>query len=168
MLVILIVVSVILMTFVYAGLSAAPWAPTRRFDVDRFLKMVGDVKGKKIYDLGCGDGRMVCGVAKKGASAVGMEISIIQYLVSLVRARRERVQKNCSIKFSNFWRADLGDADVVYFFLMPKIYEKLRKKFEKELKKGTIVVAYVWPIKGWTPKKVDECEARPNIYMYEV
>ena len=47
-----------------------------------------------------------------------------------------------------------------------EVLRKLKSKFEQELKPGTKVISYVWPIKGWTPVKIDECKGSPKMYLY--
>jgi len=93
-------------------------------------------------------------------------------------AKQSRSQRDChvasllamtpKILYRDLWKYDLSDADVIYFFLMPSKMNRLRKKFEKELKPGARVISYVWPIEGWTPIKVDECEGWPKIFLYEI
>jgi hypothetical protein len=51
---------------------------------------------------------------------------------------------------------------------MPKIYPKLKEKLEKELKEGTKVITYVWPMKDWEPIKIDKNEGCPNLYLYQI
>ena len=158
---------VILATFAYGGLSAAPWVPMRRGDVDRFLALAEIKSGEKVYDLGCGDGRTICAAAKAGARAEGFEVSLLPYLLS--QFRRLVLRKSghdVTIHYKNFWHARIDDADVIYFFLMPKCYPRLKVKLEKELKPGARVIAYVWPIDGWEPVKIDTAPGKPNLYLY--
>lgn len=162
----LLILLIIIATFVYAGFRGAPWVPTRGRDVERFLKLAEIKSGQKVYDLGCGDGRIVCEAAKAGARAQGFEISLLPYIIAKVRCYSER--KRCSILYKDFWNVNLGDADLVYFFLMQKCYPKLKEKFERELKRGTKVIAYVWPIQGWTPVAVDTTKGYPPMYLYQI
>ncbi len=159
---------ILLVTFAYGSLKGAPWVPTRSLDVDRFLKLSDLKEGEKMYDLGSGDGRLVCAVAEKGGNAVGYEVSLFPFIISKIRQIFNGRWKKSSIQYRDFWNADLSDADVIYFFLMPKIYSKLKSKLEKELKKGARVVAYVWPIEGWEPVGVDKMEGCSNLYLYKV
>lgn len=124
--------------------------------------------GQKMYDLGCGDGRIVCAAAKAGAQAQGFEISLLPYVLARLRAYFCGARGNCKIRYCDFWNVNLGDADLVYFFLMPKFYIKLKSKLERELKPGTKVIAYVWPIPGWTPVAVDTIKGYPPMYLYKV
>jgi len=139
-------------TFAYAGLRAAPWFPTWSKDLDRFLKLADIKPGQKFYDLGCGDGKLVFAAAKAGAQATGFEISLLPYLIA--KARSFFIE-NSEIKFRDFWNADLSKADIIYLFLTPKVNPKAKLKLEKELKKGSRVVTYTWPIEGWQPAKID-------------
>ncbi|MBI5222341.1 MAG: 50S ribosomal protein L11 methyltransferase [Candidatus Magasanikbacteria bacterium] len=154
-------------TFIYAGLRGAPWVPTRKRDVERFLNLAEIKQDEKVYDLGCGNGRMILAAAKKGACGIGIEVSLFPFLLAKLNQLLNRKLK-IKILFNDLWRADLSDADVVYFFLMQDILPKLKTKLEKELKKGARVVAYVWPIPGWTPIKVDETHGRPKMYLYQM
>lgn len=162
LLVVLIIVLVILATFIYAGFRGAPWVPTKNSDVERFLRLAELKPGAVVYDLGCGDGRIVRAAANVGAQATGFEVSILPYLMARVRLMRSPAR----VRFRDFWHTDLRDADAVYFFLMPTIVEKMKTKLERELKSGTKVIAYVWPIDGWEPMTVDKKTGSPNLYVY--
>jgi len=158
-----IVLFVFLGSFAYAGVLAAPWFPTWLRDIERFLKLAEIKPGQKFYDLGCGDGKLVFAAAGSGAEAVGLEISLLPYL--LAKSRSFYVS-NSKIKFSNFWKADLSDAEVVYIFLTPKVNPKAKEKLEHELKKGAKVIAYTWPIEGWQLTKIDTVPGQPPMYLY--
>jgi len=158
---------IIFISFIYTGWRSAPWVPTGSRDIKRFLKLAEIKPGWKFYDLGCGDGRLVVAAAKQGAVAEGFEISLLPYLLSKIRLLF-RKNINVKVRYKDFWHSHLGDADIVYFYLMPKVYPKLRQKFESELKKGTKVISYVWPIDGWRPVFVDVAKGRPNLYLYQI
>ncbi len=153
-------------TFIYAGISGATWMPTKKKDVERFLKLAKLKSDEVFYDIGCGNGRMVIVAAKQGAKAVGLEISLFPYLLGKLNIFLK--QSSAKIKYRDLWRYNLGDADVIYFFLMPKKMKRLKTKFEQELNPGTRVISYVWPIDGWTPIKIDECEGWPKMYLYKM
>ncbi|MBU0636665.1 class I SAM-dependent methyltransferase [Patescibacteria group bacterium] len=158
---------IFLLTFVYAGIRGAPWVPTKKKDIERFLKLAKIIPNQKIYDLGCGDGRLICAAAKVGAEAQGFEISLFPYLLANIYRIFQKNKSKIKISYKDFWYANLNNADIVYFFLMPKIYPKLKQKLEKELKHGAKVITYVWPIKEWTPIKVDVVKGYPNLYLYQ-
>lgn len=160
----LILILAIAITTIYALVRGIGWVPTWQRDIDRFLKLADIKPGEKVYDLGCGDGRLVIAAAKKGAQGIGLEVSILPFIAAYLRNIFSG--SKAKIKFRDFWLVDLKEADVVYFFLIPRIYEQLKNKLEKELKPGVRVVTYVWPISGWTPKVVDETTGQPKMYLY--
>lgn len=164
---IFIIIFLVLLTFVWAGLSAAPWVPTWGSDVKRFIRLADVKPGQSFYDLGCGDGRLLLAAYQAGARAQGFEISLLPYVLALVRRIFIRNKENYSIIYKNFWHSDLRDADIVYIFLFPEANAKLKPKFEEELKKGAKVIAYTWPIIGWAPIAVDRQKGKPTIYVYE-
>jgi len=163
----LIIILVFLITFAIGSYSGAPWVPSRKGDVDRFLKLADIKPGQKVYDLGCGDGRIVLAAARAGADATGFEISLLPYLLAQFRRLFLKNKKSCKIYFKSFWSVDLSDVDVVYLFLMPKKNIRMKKKLEKELKSGAKVIAYVWPIVGWKPVVTDKKDGETAIYLYE-
>lgn len=157
-----------LLTFAWGAKQGAPWVPSKAEDVERFLSLANLKSGQVMYDLGCGDGRFVCAAAARGARAVGFEISLFPYLLAQMRRFFLGTRENCKISYKNFWSADLRDADVVYFFLMQKIYPRLKEKLETELRPGAKVIAYVWPVDGWEPKIVSRLPRRPSLFLYEI
>lgn len=171
--IVLLVVFVLLVSLGYASLCGAPWVPTWKRDINRLVDFIEVKKGERFYELGCGDGRVCFAVAKKhGADVVGVELSLLQFLVARLRAfcfkRRAQSKQVVEMRWGNALKADLSDADAVYVFLMPALYQTLVEKFERELRPGTQVVTYVWPLPGWEPVRVDECEGAPKLYLYQV
>lgn len=156
---------IIILTFAYGAFRAAPWLPTRSVDIERIVKLADIKSGQKIYDLGCGDGRFIEAAAKEGAIAVGYEISILPYILAKIRLMK--FGKNAKVKYRDFWFSNLNDADTIYFFLTPKIFSKIHSKFKKELKPGTSVISYVWPLENMEPIKVDKVEGQANMYLYK-
>lgn len=150
----------------YAAHSGAPWVPSRRGDIERFFKLADPKPGEKMYDLGCGDGRIVIEAAKRfGVRGVGVELSILQAMAAWIR--NKIVRTDVRVRWANLFKVDLRDADLVYLFLMPDTYGKIRSKLEAELKPGTRVVSYVWPIPDWTPTVVDKAEGKSGLYLYK-
>lgn len=147
--------------------TGAPWVPTWKRDIRRFIALAEPKPGETLYELGCGDARLVVSAAKEcDVRGIGVELSFVVALAAWLRARLSR--SGVRIRVKNLFRVDLSDADLVYLFLMPEAYEKLRAKFERELKPGARVVTYVWPIPGWEPVKVDCCEKAPELFLYVV
>lgn len=161
-----VLVFVVLLTAGYAGLKGAPWVPTRKRDVERFLSIADIQPGTVMVDLGCGDGRLVVAAAQVGAIARGYEISIFPYILARLRVHFSVPKVRATILFRDLWKVDLRDVDFVYFFLMPSKIAALKEKFERELKPGARVISYVWPIKGWTPERALIEPGLTNLYIY--
>ncbi len=174
---------ILLFSLAYAAASGAPWVPTFRGDIDRLKKLLALQDGEKFVELGCGDGRVILSLLSlphlkgelgggntlpRGNSRLvgtGLELSLLQYLIANIRRILSRTW-NVKFILANAFHYDLRDVDAVYMFLMPETYEKIRPKLEAELRPGTRVVTYVWPIEGWEPLVVDEVEGKSKLYLY--
>lgn len=166
-----IIIFLIAVTFLYSGLSAAPFVPTHKKDIEAILKLADIKPGQKVYDLGCGDGRIISALALQRADAEGFEVSLLPYILSQFRIfflKRKNKNLKIKIKFADFWNRDLSDADIVYVFLTKRIYPKLKNKLEKELKKGTKIICYAWAVNGWHPVSINKREGYMPIYLYKI
>jgi tRNA A58 N-methylase Trm61 len=151
----------------YAAYSGAPWVPTWKKDLVRIEKLLDLKDGDKFIELGSGNGRVCRYLAKNSqADVCGLELSLLQHGVSLFQ--NLILRSKARAKFGNVFNHDLSKYNAVYLFLMPETYKKIRVKFDKELKPGTRVVSYVWPIEGWVPNKVDEVEGSSKLFLYIV
>lgn len=154
----------------WAGLSAAPFVPTRQRDVERMLRLSELKAGELVYDLGAGDGRYVVTAAKRyGARAVGFEISLLPYWIGRFRIWRAGQGGRAQLRMQDFFNQDLSAADVVVCFLTPPAMAKLSPKFKRELRPGTRVVSYAFPMHDWTAVLKD----KPNpgtmaVHVYKV
>ena len=164
---IIIITIIILIPTAYASFFGAPWVPTRKREVDRFLKLAEIKPGDLVYDLGSGDGRLVIAAAEKcQAKAIGLEISPFPYFLSKLKIFLRKT-KNCQIKYKNLFKENLSPADVVFIFLLPRPYARLKKKLEQELKPGAKVITECWPIQGWQFLKRDKPDDQSmTLYLY--
>ncbi len=112
-------------------------------------------------ELGCGTGRVCQYLGRRTtAKTFGVELSFLQWLWARVFA------KPSTIILGDAFHHDLSSYTVVYMFLMPETYKKIRDKLTRELASGARVITYVWPISGWTPSYVDRVEGSPDLYVY--
>lgn len=138
----------------FAG-SDAPYVPTKIEAIKKILKLVGVKKGKKFYELGSGDGRVVIEAAKMGAQSIGVEQSLIRVLFSRYKAFLLKI-KNAYFIHDNIFSRDYSYADVLYIYLLGKGVKRLENKLKKELRKGTIVITQTYHFPNWKPfKKVN-------------
>jgi len=103
------IVAIILITFAFAGISAAPYVPLWKSDIRRMLKLAGLKEGEKLIDLGSGDGRILKIAANEfKAKAVGFEISVLPYFISYIRIKLYNLksQNKIQIKYQNFFKAN--------------------------------------------------------------
>lgn len=152
--------------------SLAPFVPSPQNIVERMLEAAKLKPGETVYDLGCGDGRILITAAQRfHAKAVGVELS--PKLVSMARSQVEQKGLTHSIKIiqGNLLDVDLSGADVVTLYLLTESNDKLRPRLEKYLKPGARVVSHDFEIRGWKPATVEEVYVyrRPHkIYVYEI
>ena len=156
----------IVFTAFWGAFSAAPYVPTWKKDVRRMMDLAKVKPRERIYDLGCGDGRIVFEAAKKGAEAIGIEVFILPYLYARIKSY---FKPRTKILFGDMFNLDVSDADVVFIFLMSKSYQRIATKLEKELKPGSRVVSSCWPVGGWEDKlqRIDKPDNKTlPLYLY--
>ena len=147
--------------FTIKAAIGAPYVPTPMAAVKKMVKAAKIRKGDRIYDIGCGDGRVLYLAEKNGAQATGFEISPAIYLLALIK----KILKGAKMKirFSDFRNNNLGDADVIFCYLMPNMIKKNIQKFQKELKPGTKIISYAFRIWDWKETEKIPKEPEKNI-----
>ena len=112
-----------------------------------------------VYDLGCGDGRIVIAAAKQlGARGVCVDIDPRRIRESRANAQRSGVAERIVFLEQDLFQTDLGDATVVTLFLSPDVNLRLRPKLWRELKRGTRVASYVHDMGDWRPQEVRDVQ----------
>ena len=131
-----------------------PYVPTTEEAVKAMLKLANVQKSDVVYDLGCGDGRIVI-AAVKAFGARGVCVDIDPQRIRESRANAEQAGVAQRIRFLNqdLFETDIGDATVVTLFLYPDVNLKLRPKLWRDLAPGTRVVSYVHDMRDWTPRE---------------
>lgn len=161
---------IILISAAAAGLSAAPWLPTKAKDREHLLEELHLKYGQKVVDLGCGDGSLLFAVARRfpNVNCVGYDISLFPLIIAWARRDvfRKNYYKRVRIKFGNLFKAPINDADVVFVFLLSKSYPRLIEKFRRELKDDAMVVVEAWPLPGIEPTRHLKKEGYLSLYFY--
>jgi precorrin-6B methylase 2 len=145
------------------------FVPTPQNVVEAMLKLANVQKNDVVYDLGCGDGRMVITAAKQfGARAVGIDINPERIKESEDNAREAGVL-GTRVMFRNedLFEANIREATVVTLYLLQSLNVKLRPKLWKELRPGTRVVSHTFDMGDWKPDKEIEVEGR-RIYFWTI
>ena len=168
-----------------AGLGAAsvtPWVwaqdalrgpdvifvPTPNEVVDAMLKMVGVTKADTVYDLGCGDGRIVITAAQKyGARGVGIDIDPQRVAEANENVKKGKVADRVTIVRGDLFETDISPATVVTLYLLTQLNLKLRPKLLKELNPGTRVVSHAFDMGDWKPERQANVSGS-SIYMWRV
>lgn len=137
----------------------APYFPTPPVIVERMLKLGELKKGEKMFDLGSGDGRIVLMAARKfGADSTGVEIDEALAKQSSAEISRQGIAKIARVIHGDVTTQDYSTADLITVYLLPNSNTKIRPMLEKQLKKGTRVVAHDFEFAGWKPEKVENIE----------
>jgi protein-L-isoaspartate O-methyltransferase len=150
----------------------APYYPTPETIVEKML-LLGDVKpGEKVYDLGSGDGRIVIMAARKfKANAVGVEFDDGLFKQSSERIAKLGLSAKARIIHGDLLLQDYSDADLLTVYLLPMSNDKVTPILEKQLKKGTRIVAHDFEFSAWKPEKIqdidDDGQGRSHrLYLY--
>lgn len=152
--------------------TLAPDYPSPQSVVDQMLTIAQVKAGEVVYDLGCGDGRIVIAAAQKfKARAVGIEIRRDIYERTLAKVASLGLSDQVQIVHGNALRADLSPADVVTLYLLTSSNERLKPMLEKDLKPSARVVSHDFEIRGWKPVSVNKLSVDGHthtIYLYRI
>jgi SAM-dependent methyltransferase len=164
--------------FVLTAPSAAQKAPLRKPDVHyepsspaivaEMLRLGGVSKDDLVYDLGCGDGRVVIAAAKEyGARGVGVDIDPERIAEAETNAKAAGVAKQVTFRNEDLFETEVKQATVVTLYLWPWINLKLRPRLLEELRPGTRIVSHYHDMGDWPPEKQTEVEGH-KIYLWTV
>ncbi|CAN5840107.1 methyltransferase domain-containing protein [soil metagenome] len=168
-----------LLLFVFATTSAmaqatapvaldVPYVPTEQAVVDAMLKVAKVSKNDVVYDLGCGDGRIVITAAKKyGATGTGIDINPERIKEAKENARQANVTNKVTFREGNLFETDFSKASVVTLYLLPEVNMKLRPILLKQLKPGSRIVSHDFDMGDWVPEETIQMDGA-TIYFWTV
>jgi cyclopropane fatty-acyl-phospholipid synthase-like methyltransferase len=139
--------------------GAPPFVPTSRKTVQEMIELAEIKPGEIVYDLGCGDGRLLIAAAKKGAKSIGYELSLLTLLLAKWNTRN---YPTISVRYGDFWQKNLQDADVIVCYLLLDKMKEFEEKIWPTLKPGTRVVSHAFPMPTVKPVKK---EGRAIMYI---
>ncbi|KFI07508.1 cyclopropane-fatty-acyl-phospholipid synthase family protein [Massilia sp. BSC265] len=146
-----------------------PYVPTPQEVVDRMLEMGKVGKNDVLYDLGCGDGRIVVTAAKvRGARGTGIDLNPVRIAEAKENAKTAGVADRVNFKVGDLFQADVSPATVVTLYLLPSVNVKLRPRLWQQLKVGTRVVSHAFDMgPEWPPEKKEDVDGR-TIYYWTI
>jgi len=148
------------------ALYGLPPVPTRPERIQKALKLANLQPNETLYDLGAGDGRVLLIAARDfDAQAIGIEIGPIQCALIWLRAVANGYTRQIQVRWENFYKADLKDADVVFVYATSKEVMKLAPHLETQMKRGSRVVSISADFPEWEPTVLDE---QNLIFIYEI
>ncbi len=146
-----------------------PWVPSPDEVIETMLRLAKVGRSDVVYDLGCGDGRVVVMAAQKfGAKAVGIDIEPVRIGEANAAAHAAGVSGKVRFVERDFHQTDISPASVVALYLYTREMTKLKPKLLSQLKPGTRVVAYQFNGMGdWKPRTVVRNHLHP-VYLWIV
>lgn len=149
-----------------------PYEPTPQHVVTQMLRLGEVGPSDVLYDLGCGDGRIVITAVKElGARGVCVDIDPQRIRESRANAQRAGVAERIQFLNQDLFETDISDATVVTLFLWPEVNLRLRPKLFKELEPGTRVVSYMHDMGSWEPQQQIDVQVKARtwpIYLWRV
>lgn len=148
------------------------YEPTPMDVVRAMLRLANVNAGDVVYDLGCGDGRIVISAAREfGALGICVDIDPLRIAESQENARQARVTDRIRFLNEDLLAARIDDATVVMLFLSPKLNLAVRPKLLRELKPGTRIVSHWHDMGDWKPQRTERVRSggreRP-IYLWTI
>ena len=152
-------------------MSLAPFVGTPPNVVEVMLELVQLKPGETLYDLGCGDGRIIIMAAQQfKAHAVGVELDEGRFKRCSAKVRELGLENQVMVVHGDLMKVDLTPADVVTLYLLTSSNEKVKPNLVHYLKQGARVVSHDFEIPGWKPiivKEVKETWGSHKIFVYE-
>jgi histone methylation protein DOT1 len=157
---------VTLLWILIPALYGLPPVPTRPERIRKALTLAKLQPNEVLYDLGAGDGRVLLVAAHDfGAKAVGIEIGPIQCALIWLRVAASGFGNQIRVRWANFYKSDLREADVVFVYATSKEVMNLALHLEKQMKRGARVVSISADFPEWEPQEFDN---RDLIFVYEM
>lgn len=157
--------------FVFPKYILAPYVPTPEDVIERMLRLA-EVNGRDfVYDLGCGDGRIIISAALKcGARGLGVDIEPYWISESEKAAKNAGVEELVEFKLQDALTLELSPATVVMLYLVPWSISKILPIIKNQVKAGTRIVSHSFGGEDWQPLKTesftDESGAERTLYLW--
>ena len=132
------------------------------------LRMAAVTKDDVVYDLGCGDGRIVIAAAKRyGCRAVGVDIDPLRVDEARKNVRKHGLEKLVTIRQQNLFTVDLTEATVVTLYLNTRYNTQLVPELNK-MKAGSRVVSHLFGIEDVAPDRADVVRSKHDRHQHKL
>ena len=145
----------------------APFWPTPEPLVERMLDLGEVGPGDHLIDLGCGDGRIVIAAARRGATALGVDIDAERIAEAEAAARAAAVEQLVRFRCEDLFATRLEGASVVTLYLIPMVHGLLGARLRAELAPGSRVVSHAFTIRDWAPRAHEIIDQR-ELFLWVV
>lgn len=146
-----------------------PYVPTPQDVVERMLAMARVGKNDVVYDLGCGDGRIVVTAAKAyGARGVGIDLNPERIAEARTNAKKAGVDRRVDLRVADLFETDMSPASVVTLYLLPEVNLRLRPQLWQQLRVGSRVVSHAFDMgPEWPPEQTADVSGR-TVYLWTI
>lgn len=146
-----------------------PYVPTPDEIVAEMIKMAGIKENDVVYDLGCGDGRIIISACQKtGARGVGVDIDPERIAECRSNAKNANVEDKVTFLQEDLFKVDFSEATVLALYLLPEINVKLRPRILNDLQPGSRIISHNYSMGDWLPDTARHLDARHSIYFWVV
>lgn len=148
-----------------AFVTGAPFVRSSKKATDAMIRLARLKRGMNVYDLGSGDATLLFRAASLGATAVGLEINPFLVLWSRLKIFLSPYRNIITVRWKNFWRSDISDADVIFVYLLPWRMEALETLLKNKCKPGTRIVtnSFIFP----ALQRIEE-DKEAHVYSFSV
>jgi trans-aconitate methyltransferase len=150
----------------YWLVTGVPFVNSRKKIINFLIEEIKIEPEKTLYDLGCGDGKVIFNLAKNNplANFIGYELNPSLIWIAKIFRKLPNIQ----YQRQNFFKVDIKNADYVFLFLFPELMDKLLPKLEKELKPGAIVISNSFKFSQKKPfQSIESPIALESLYFYQ-
>jgi len=161
----ILIIILFLLLFTGVPIARVIWVPTRRKDYERIAELADLQPNVTFYDLGSGSGELLFYLSSKyRIKCVGVEISPLLYLYSKIKSL---FYKNVIIKYGNLFNHNISEAGMIYIFLLPKLYPKLKNKIINEAPENSKIILSCWPFDAVNPSQINKMNNKITYYLYK-
>lgn len=159
-------------SLVFTG--GAPYIQVPDEVLDSIVRALNIGSGSKVYDLGCGDGRVLRAsyLNNPEAEYVGIDSALFPVIEARLRIKKLKAESKIKVIKADIFKSDISDATHIFLYLYPNIINSLLPRLNKELKKGARVVSCDYPFDNKKPKEIIDLNRRRGqlakfLYIYE-